>query len=210
MWGNIMNFYPFEEILNKIDGVINAKIVVENDCIIEVHVLANCTRSPKQIVRDIESSLFASFNYKIDRKIISIAQIKTDAFELNKRIKFNGVSNKTNGNVLECSVSLLYDDGEYSEATSCVKTASNMRKIVAKSTIKSVEKILGQDTIFDIQDVLLTSSRDISFVSVLVNIIVDDRDEVVIGSAIIKQDVNEAIAKATLDAVNRRVQKNIY
>lgn len=32
-------------------------------------------------------------------------------------------------------------------------------------------------------------------------------EETLVGSAIIKKDINETIAKATLDAINRRIQR---
>jgi hypothetical protein len=40
--------------------------------------------------------------------------------------------------------------------------------------------------------------------------VIGDNEEVMVGSAIVKNDINEAIAKATLDAVNRRVQRNSF
>ena len=71
-------FNIFQEMINKINGVISTKIIHEDNDIQEMHILANTLRSPKQIVRDIESILLTSFDYRIDRKVISIAQIETD------------------------------------------------------------------------------------------------------------------------------------
>ena len=72
-----------------------------------------------------------------------------------------------------------------------------------------IEKILEQPSIFEIEDIIVNKSKDITFVSVVVNMIVNDKEEIMIGSALIKNELNEAIVKATLDAVNRRVQRNI-
>ena len=44
----------------------------------EIHVLTNLERTPKQIVRDVESALVARFNLKVDHKRISVAQIIPD------------------------------------------------------------------------------------------------------------------------------------
>ena len=82
-----MDFGNFQEVINKIDGIINSKVVVDKNNITELHILANNLRAPKQIVRDIESILLATFDYRIDRKKISIAQIQTDDQEKLRRIK---------------------------------------------------------------------------------------------------------------------------
>lgn len=203
-----MDFASLKNMIAKIDGVINVKVVTENDEISEVHILSNNLRAPKQIVRDIESSLLAAFDYRIDRKVISIAQIQTeDNNEALRRVRYSGIDLKTEGNALECIVTLLHDGEEFGETITGIKTAANRRKIVADATIRTIEKILGQAYLFNIEDVIVSTSRDINFVSVLVNMVLNENEQTMVGSAIVKQDINEAIAKATLDAVNRRIQK---
>jgi len=205
-----MDFNVFHEMINKINGVISTKIIHQDNDIQELHILANTLRSPKQIVRDIESILLASFDYRIDRKVISIAQIETDDSDPIKRIKFGGISLDVQSNMVECKVKLLYEEQEFFVTQIGIKTAANRKKIVAKATIDAVEKILGQTFIFDVQDVISTTNRDITFISVLVNMVINELEETMVGSAIIKNDINEAIAKATLAAINRRVQKTNF
>lgn len=201
-----MNFSEFQGVINRINGIISSKINVENDELTEIHILASNSRSPKQIVRDIESSILASFDYRVDRKIISIAQIQSEESTTNKRIKFAGISMNSFENTVECSVKLLHDEEEFCETLTGIKTISNRKKIVADTTIKVIEKIIGKQSMFEIQDVMVFSKNDISFVTVLVIIICNDLEETLVGSVIINSDVNEAIVKATLDAVNRRVE----
>lgn len=202
-----MEFASLKNMIAKIDGVMNVKLVVENDEITEVHILANNLRAPKQIVRDIESSLLAAFDYRIDRKVISIAQIQTEDTEALRRVKYSGIDLKSEGNALECTVSLLHDGEEFGEPVSGIKTAANRKKIVADAAVKTIEKILGQAYLFNIEDVVINTSRDITYVSVLVNMVLNENEQTMVGSAIVRHDVNEAIAKATLDAVNRRIQR---
>lgn len=204
-----MNFDIFQEMINKINGVISTKIVHQDNDLQEVHILANTLRAPKQIVRDIESMLLTSFDYRIDRKVISIAQIEADDCDPIKRIKLGGISLDVQANMLECKVKLIYEEEEFSVSQVGIKTVANRKRIVAKATIDAIEKILGQVFIFDVQDVITTTNRDITFISVLVNMVINETEETMVGSAIVKNDVNEAIAKATLAAINRRVQKNI-
>lgn len=205
-----MEISIIKEMISKIDGVLNVKIVHEDAELQEVHILANNLRAPKQIVRDIESSLLAAYDYKIDRKIISIAQIDAGENENIRRVIYQGTKFQAEGNTISCEVMLNYSGEDYSAEKSALKTNINRKTIVAKAAVSAIEKIYEQPDLFDIQDVLVNSSRDINFVVVIVNMVLNAKEESMIGSAIIKNDINEAIAKATLDAVNRRIQIKTY
>lgn len=205
-----MDFVGIQNMISKIDGVLNVKLVIEEEELKEVHILGNTLRAPKQMVRDIESSLLAVFDYRIDRKIISIAQIQTDDSLTLRRVKYSGMDFKTEGNVLECRVFLTHDEEEFSEKVTGIKTAANRKKIIATATVRSVESILGQAFLFNVEDVEIHSNRDISFVTVIVNMVANENEETMVGSVVVKQDVNEAIAKAALDAVNRRILRDTF
>lgn len=203
-----MDYQLFSDIIKKIDGVLYVKSVDKEDRLEEIHIVASTMRAPKQIVRDIESTLLAIFDYRIDRKVISIAQIDTGVIKRMKRIKYEGVSVETNGSNMDCKVKLSYEGEEYIGINSCIKTTINRYKTIAKATIRAIRDIVGDTYVFDVQDVLLSTSRDVSFVCVVINIIVKDKEETLIGSVVVKDDINEAIAKATLDAINRRISNN--
>lgn len=202
-----MDFTAYEELVSKINGVIQVKIVPENDEIKEMHILAGSLRSPKQIVRDIESSLLATYNYRIDRRVISIAQIDTVDYKEIKRIKLGGISMNSCGNEIEFTVRLENEDEEFAGSQKGIKTTSGKKKVIAQATCKAVEKVIGQAPLFDVQDVVINTCKEITYVSVVINILENESEEILIGSAIVRNDLNEAIAKATLDAINRKIQK---
>lgn len=202
-----MDFISFEDVITKIQGVTHAKAVYNNEELEEVHIIANTIRSPKQIVRDIESALLAIFNYRIDRKLISIAQIDTGETKSIKRIRYEGISLDIKDNNVECEVRLIMNDDEYKSTETAIGTSVNRRKVVAKATISAIEDIIGKSSIFDVEDIVINSIREISYVTVIINMINNTAEEVLIGTAIIRNDMNEAIAKATLDAINRRIEK---
>ena len=204
-----MDTQVIQTAINRIEGVISSKVISEKNDVKEVHVVTTTSRYPKQIVRDIESSLLASLDYRVDRKKISIAQIVDEDREEQLRIKFGGVTLKTFENTIESSVRLHHKGEEYSVTLVGINTSSSRKKSVADATVKSVEKILGKTFLFEVQDVIITTSNDVTFVSVLVNMVVGKGEETMVGSAIAKDDINNAIAKATLDAVNRRIQKAV-
>jgi hypothetical protein len=107
----------------------------------------------------------------------------------------------------ECCVKLNYENQEYSVTANGIETMANRRKLVANCTIKAIEKIIKQTSIFDVENIIVNMNDKVNFVTVLIALIAKSGEEIMIGSAIVRKDVYEAIAKATLDAINRRVQQ---
>lgn len=200
-----MDVQAFEKTINKVDGIINSKVVLDGEQISEIHILADNLRSAKQIVRDVETALLVSYNYRVDRKIVSIAQTESEDRKGIRRIKFNGISLSTYENIVECTIKLDHDGEEYSVTESAIRTNNGKKLVVAKAAVKAVEQIIGQSSVFDVQNVVINNYGDISFVSVLINMISRNGEEILIGSVLVKNNLDEAIARAALDAVNRRL-----
>lgn len=200
-----MDVQAFEKTINKVDGIINSKIVVDGDQATEIHILADSLRSPKQIVRDVETALLVTYDYRVDRKIVSIAQTESEDKKGLRRIRFTGISLSTYENIVECTIKLDHDGEEFCITERGIRTSSGKKLIIARAAVKAVEVIIGQTSIFDVQNVLIHNYNDISFVSVLINMISRNGEETLIGSAIVRNNADEAIAKAALDAVNRRL-----
>ena len=62
-----------ERVLLRLRDVIAASITTEGDEIKEIHIVAVSTRSPKHIVRDVETALKAFLKRAIDHRMISVA-----------------------------------------------------------------------------------------------------------------------------------------
>jgi hypothetical protein len=62
-----------EELLRRLRDVIVATITTDGDEIREIHIVAASTRAPKQIVRDVETTLKAFLRRSIDHRKISVA-----------------------------------------------------------------------------------------------------------------------------------------
>lgn len=200
-----MNYQLVDEMLKKIDGILHVKIQVDEETIKEIHVVAGNNRSAKQIARDIESTLLAVFGYEIDRKIISIAQIDTGMLKPIKRIKYAGLSMVNEENELQCQVKLDHEGELHTCLKQAIKTIRNRYNIIARATIGAIEEITKGAYVFDVQDAFVTNSKEISFACVIINMIDRGAENHLIGTALIRDDINEAMARATLDAVNRKL-----
>lgn len=72
-----------ERLLTALEGVVSARIVFDQiGRLVEIHILASHELHPKQIVRNVESALSAGFGLLVDRRVVSVAQLRADAMEL--------------------------------------------------------------------------------------------------------------------------------
>lgn len=66
------------QLLASLAGVLSAHVVTEpSGRITEIHILASPDLHPKQVVRNVESALSAGLGIPIDRRIVSVAQLRT-------------------------------------------------------------------------------------------------------------------------------------
>ncbi|MBE3589675.1 MAG: hypothetical protein IMW98_02465 [Firmicutes bacterium] len=72
-----VSVHVVEDLIRELPAVLDARLVVNPwGGVEEVHVLADRTRPAKGIVRDVESALMARWGLRIDRKKISVAQVR--------------------------------------------------------------------------------------------------------------------------------------
>lgn len=66
-----------ERLIASLTGVVSARVVTnQSGEPLEIHVLATADLHPKQVARNVESALTAGLGIEIDRRIISIAQVR--------------------------------------------------------------------------------------------------------------------------------------
>jgi hypothetical protein len=71
-----------ERLICSLAGVFSARVVANPmGRLDEIHVLASPMLNPKQVVRNVESALSAGLGIVVDRRIVSVAQIRRDALE---------------------------------------------------------------------------------------------------------------------------------
>lgn len=72
-----------ERLLASLAGVLSAHVVTDSvGRILEIHILSAAEIHPKQVVRNVESALSAGLGIEIDRRIVSVAQVRTPADEV--------------------------------------------------------------------------------------------------------------------------------
>jgi len=200
-----------EVLLGRIKGVNAARVVLDAEGKVdEIHLLAGSSRSPKQIVRDVESALLASFNIAIDHKKISIAQVESGDTEDDSREEIRPQVAKVDmaleQNIVRVNVELTIGESKISGTAEGPATSQNRKRLLAIATVCAVENFLNKNGIFVVEDVqeLYISGKKAMVVAVAA--ILGREEENYLGAAYANGDEREAVVKATLAAINRRLR----
>jgi NaMN:DMB phosphoribosyltransferase len=78
-------------------------------------------------------------------------------------------------------------------------------KLIAEATLRAIQSSALSDAVFILEDVdeITIGGRRVAVV--LVSTFTDRGENILVGSAVIKQDIWKGVVNATLDAVNRRL-----
>jgi hypothetical protein len=198
-----------QELINDVEGVVSSKVKFdEKGNAIEIHVLADKSRNAKQIVRDIQSAVTAKFGLDIDHRIISIAQLNCDGvLSRELRLIYKGMEMVSRGLDLEVKVILSYRDKDYEGSFKGINTSRNINRIVAQATLQAISEFINFGEAFIVEDVKDVKMANNSVVNVAITYIDRNGEQLLIGSSIVSGDMKEAVVKATLDAVNRRITR---
>lgn len=197
-----------ENTLRQIDGVKAARIVVGLDQgIEEIHVVANVSKGPKQLSRDIESLLMAKYGLPVNHRKISIAQINSrDVKRGGFRFKLASIQHKVFGNNAMVSIVLEYNGNAYEGTEEGPASKVGRLRLVASATLRAIEKALPDTYNFALEDITATYlGRDL-VVIVSVAVLSLGIEENHVGCSFIRGDERKAIVGAVLDAVNRRLE----
>lgn len=203
----ITNIKNVEEMIQKLGGVISSKIIGTEEQIDEIHVLTNQSRHPKQISRDIQSIFIAITGEPIDRKLISIAQLDIEKPKADfGRIIIDEVRyHVSTDSIAEAMVTLKVSDTPYQGMAQGVNTSRNSERLIVGATLDSLHQAYGIDPKVVLEDIKLVTMAGQSVYNVAICSLNNDNEEMHVGSAIVRGDSRSALVKATLDALNRRI-----
>lgn len=195
-----------ESVICHLRDVISARVVAgENGEIDEIHVLTEGSRTPKQVVRDVESALMAKLGVQLDHRKVSVAQVQGNGKKEQGRLRFSDVSISMDGSKAEATVRLARNGDLCAGSASGLNSSANQLRSIATATLRAVENSGAVDGTMVIEDMntgLIIGGKTV--VVVLINVVTNRGEEYLTGSSIVRQDLWKAAVNATLDAVNRR------
>ncbi|MDR7857603.1 hypothetical protein [Tissierella sp.] len=204
-----MNIEIIEQTIEKLDSVVTCKIILgENEAFNEIHIVSNGGRSAKQLVRDIQSVLIATYNIQIDHKKISIAEIQDDSLKrAESRLKIVSVSHEKNGQRATVKVSLDNHRDIFENSINGINTSRNIDRMLVDITLKTVEDAYGYEDAFILEDIKTVNVSTEQVVIVIIMAVHNGSEQRICGSSLVGSDYKEAVVEASLDAINRYVSK---
>lgn len=201
----------------------------------EVHVLAAPGKPAKQIVRDVQSLSLARFDIDIDHRIVSVVQIgeqevkaasngegaalegiapeggTTDATvpepaepDAAPRPAIAAIMVRSGNGETQASVTLAQGDDLFEGQAQGPAGASHRPRLVAMATLDAVAELLGQPCEVESSSIVSTGVREVA-VTVLTMSVPRTGEQVLTGTAAVRGDDADAVARSVLDALNRQL-----
>lgn len=219
-----------ERLLCSLAGVVSARVVANPlGRLEEIHVLAAPVIGPKQVVRNVQSALSAGLGIIVDRRIISVAQIRRDALEPvqaldsadgaeaaraspgtdaagrgeSARLVFLGWDAQNRSHTdSECRVRVRRDEDEFAGAGAGAANVLGRAQAGARAVFAAVAAALDEDTVaLESASVVETHGR--SFVLVSARATAGRESFQLTGVARLDRSPEEAAILASLQATNR-------
>lgn len=219
--------YEIEGLLTALTGVLAARVSLgESGRMEEVHVLADASMHPKQIVRNIESALSAGLGMSVDRRIISVAQVRAEEHpELEQplpaepaapqeavpereppapgRFIFVGYDARTQPDLeAACRVTIRRDNDVFSGTGSGPSTALGRAQSAARAVFSAIATA-RQSHSLGLEGVTVVESHGRNYVLVAAHAIAGRATVPLTGIAAMHRSPEEAAILASLQATNR-------
>ncbi len=197
----------YEEAIRQIREVMAVRVVAgPRGDIDEIHVLAGNGRAPKQIVRDIESSLMAQYGLPVDHKKISVAQIEETSPVAwgTGRLKLLAVRFTTDGGRAEAEVRVEFDNIIHSGHVTGPSSSNGRLRVLAEATLAAVNEYFDSNLQLALDDVCTLDVHGRIIIVSVVSMLAHGAEETLVGSCLVRGNEADAVTRSVLDALNRR------
>ncbi|HSN07032.1 MAG TPA: hypothetical protein VLV82_06755 [Candidatus Angelobacter sp.] len=210
----------FEAALRAVPGIREASVRTGPDAHpIEVHVVAGGLKPAKQVLRDVQSIAMAQFDLDIDHRIVSVVQIPDDAVEAGDtgEVSEAGIGDEALPRPALMRIATTRSDTEttvdvhlgiggsvFSGRADGPSGHLNRPRITASATLAALSELLGIPSQVESALVAEVGTRKVALTTVILTI---PRlgDQVLCGSALVRDNEEDAVARSVLAAVNRRL-----
>ena len=107
---------------------------------------------------------------------------------------------------VEVTATLGFGDREVARSARAVATEQGILRAVAEATLDALSELTGERLVAGIDSVAASVSGEPPIATVIVSLVTDRGDEALLGSSLVRKDPQRAVMRATLDALNRRVE----
>ena len=104
------------------------------------------------------------------------------------------------------SVSLALDGRSFDGSAEGTSTAGSLHRTVARATLRAVEAVVEGTVRFDVEHVEIATTGTDRTALVVVTMVSDRATQRLSGASVVREDVRQAVIRAVLAAVNRRIE----
>jgi len=197
----------YTDLVKKVQGVSDARVVVEDGQVKEVHVLGDTLKNPKQLVRDVETAFKVAADLEIDHRIISVVQFAAGENNpiVSSRPRLVTVGWRYEN--MEAEASVLVELGEKRSSGSArgANTQSNLLRLAGRACLEAVKDLVGKNLYFVLEDIQVHEVARQRCVLCALTVVANHREETLLGASFLRGDPGEAAARSVLNALNRKV-----
>ncbi|MDQ1614450.1 MAG: hypothetical protein QOJ60_389 [Actinomycetota bacterium] len=107
------------------------------------------------------------------------------------------------------TVTLRLEGRDYSGESDGAATTTGVHRSVATATLHAVESVLGRRVRFEVEHVEIASAAGERTALVVLTLVTERGSERLSGASVVREDMRQAVIRATLAAVNRRIETMI-
>jgi hypothetical protein len=193
-----------EDAIAQLPKVRGVRVVASDKEIEEIHVISAKDIQPKALVRDIISLLFVRFGVRVDRRCLSIVQSDEEPQPQVGRPVIAAVTQTHVGDDIQTRIE-LHSGRQVVLGANTVPAGEGDLRGGGLALVDAVENLIGRRRVIDLDEVKLVGMKDRELVIVLVTWHGARADESFVGSALSERSPAAAAARATLDAINRKL-----
>lgn len=210
-----------EDSLRRIAGVRAVSVVTGPDARpTEIHVLTDHSKPAKQVVRDVQSLAMASHDLDIDHRIVSVVQIDdclphltldgidsagdADGPAATPRALVASVAQRISGSEAEATVVLRMGSDVFEGSETGSSSPGSRPRLVARAALRAVSELLGSPAEIEHAEIVHVGGRAVAVCLVEVQA-PRIGEQLLSGSALVRGDEADAVARSVLDALNRRL-----
>lgn len=191
-----------ERAICALEGITGVRVLSTGSGIDEIHVIAPAERPAKKIVRDIETLLLVRFGIRIDHRKVSVVQnghVRV-TYPTPARPQIESVTLEAGTVYARVRV-----DEQVFTGSHLVRPNDSELESASRALIDAIEQLLNTPGLLILDAAHLAPLHDQTVVLILLRWTFSGQQELLVGATLAREDLLDAAARATLDAINRKI-----
>lgn len=193
-----------EAAIRRLPDIEAVRVVARGTQPTEVHVVTVPGKPAKQVVRDVQSIAIATLGTPIDRRIISVVQVHGEGLP-GERARVLDVSETVTGTRMDVQVTLTWHNQRLVGSADGPAATSTRLHLVAVATLAALSEVIDDDTALAVTGTNVTTIGSRHVALAMIVLVALEGERTLVGAALVDDDDVKAMARATLDAMNRQL-----